>query len=185
MQPVLMPINSNPTVSPSVSLHHRYNPMLNNEFLWINKQHEHSSTRFHPLKNTIRVTTSGYRLKFDGKQWRPLCQSAEGFECRNLAFRSSLCQKHFYKLHLAKRSYKKANSISIKRPFPVDDYSEKSTYRIEEINEDSIQFLDQQTVRIHRIVTKFCCYSFVFSRTFRMNPNYQEKKNFIVHQSIS
>jgi hypothetical protein len=91
-------------------------PMSSNsvvqDLLWISKQQQqHPLTHMHPLKNTIRVNSRGIRYKFDGKQWRPLCQSSDGFECRNLAFRSSLCQKHFYKVHLFKRPYSKNSSV--------------------------------------------------------------------------
>lgn len=95
------PIPSRPPVPPN-------NNTLVQDLLWISKQQQqHPSTHAHPLKNTIRVNSRGIRYKFDGKQWRPLCMSPDGFECRNLAFRSSLCQKHFYKIHLFKRPYGK------------------------------------------------------------------------------
>ncbi|CAF1396258.1 unnamed protein product [Adineta ricciae] len=82
------------------------NPVVH-DLLWISKQQQqqHPLLHAHPLKNTIRVNSRGIRFKFDGKQWRPLCQSLDECECRNLAFRSSLCQKHFYKAHLCKRPY--------------------------------------------------------------------------------
>ena len=107
------------------------NSMLH-DLLWISKQQQqHPSTHAHPLKNTVRVSADGIRHKFDGKQWRPLCESPDGFECRNLAFRASLCQKHFYKLHLFKRPYTKSVNLpkqqglplSLKRPLPNEyDY---------------------------------------------------------------
>ncbi|CAF1366455.1 unnamed protein product [Adineta steineri] len=101
------------------------------DLLWISKQQQqHPSINAHPLKNTIRINSRGVRFKFDGKQWRPLCQSSDGYECRNLAFRSSLCQKHFYKVHLIKRPYAQKSStpsqfsdippISLKRPLPSE-----------------------------------------------------------------
>lgn len=88
------------------------NSLPSQDLLWISKhQQQHPSTHAHPLKNTIRVNSRGLRYKFDGKQWRPLCMSPDGYECRNLAFRSSLCQKHFYKVHQFKRPYAKPNAI--------------------------------------------------------------------------
>jgi hypothetical protein len=90
------------------------------DLLWISKhQQQHPSTHAHPLKNTIRVNSSGTRYKFDGKQWRPLCESPDGFECRNLAFRSSLCQKHFYKSHNFKRPYMKNGSVQAQTPLSL------------------------------------------------------------------
>jgi hypothetical protein len=92
------------------------NPVVQ-DLLWISKhQQKHPLTHAHPLKNAIRVNSRGIRYKFDGKQWRPLCQSSDGFECRNLAFRSSLCQKHFYKIHLFKRPYAKNGSMLLQPP---------------------------------------------------------------------
>ncbi|CAF1472452.1 unnamed protein product [Rotaria magnacalcarata] len=107
---------------------------LAQDLLWISKQQQqHPSIHSHPLKNTIRVNSRGIRYKFDGKQWRPLCVSPDGYECRNLAFRSSLCQKHFYKVHLFKRPYAKTGPmaqqpsslsgippLTLKRPLPSD-----------------------------------------------------------------
>lgn len=105
-----MPIPITPTSSSSI--HQGTNPAMP-DLLWISKQQQqHPSTHAHPLKNTIRVSSNGIRYKFDGKQWRPLCESPDGYECRNLAFRSSLCQKHFYKLHLFKRPYAKNGTLS-------------------------------------------------------------------------
>ncbi len=87
------------------------------DLLWISKQQQqHPSTHAHPLKNTVRLSSNGIRHKFDGKQWRPLCESPDGYECRNLAFRSSLCQKHFYKLHHFKRPYAKNGILPISSP---------------------------------------------------------------------
>ncbi|CAF2649596.1 unnamed protein product [Rotaria sp. Silwood2] len=122
------PSSSSMPVIPSAT-----NPLAQ-DLLWISKQQQqHPSTHAHPLKNTIRVNSRGIRYKFDGKQWRPLCVSPDGYECRNLAFRSSLCQKHFYKVHLFKRPYAKTNSIppqssslpgipplTLKRPLPSE-----------------------------------------------------------------
>ncbi|UJR21706.1 hypothetical protein I4U23_024783 [Adineta vaga] len=115
--------------------------------LWISRQQQqHPSLHAHPLKNTIRVNSRGTRFKFDGKQWRPLCQSTDGYECRNLAFRSSLCQKHFYKVHLFKRPYiqKPISStqmpaippISLKRPLLVE-YDESQAKQEKKSNEES------------------------------------------------
>ena len=126
MKRIPMPIATQPLVPSSSSIHHGNNSPMP-DLLWISKQQQqHPSTHAHPLKNTIRVASNGIRHKFDGKQWRPLCESPDGYECRNLAFRSSLCQKHFYKVHLFKRPYGKPGSIptpssgiptlSIKRP---------------------------------------------------------------------
>jgi hypothetical protein len=125
------------------------------DLLWISKQQQqHPLTHVHPLKNTIRVNSRGIRYKFDGKQWRPLCQSPDGFECRNLAFRSSLCQKHFYKIHLFKRPYAKNGSIpplSLKRCLP-SEYEQQSNGKdeMEEIYEDdddSIEVIENNDVR--------------------------------------
>ncbi|CAF0720659.1 unnamed protein product [Adineta ricciae] len=92
--------------SSSMSTLSAVNRPVVHDLLWISKQQQqHSLLHARPLKNTIRVNSRGIRFKFDGKQWRPLCQSIDGCECRNLAFRSSLCQKHFYKAHLYKRTY--------------------------------------------------------------------------------
>jgi hypothetical protein len=110
MKRIPMPI-SPPTSSLSI---HQGNNSNMPDLLWISKQQQqHPSTHAHPLKNTIRIASNGIRHKFDGKQWRPLCESPDGYECRNLAFRSSLCQKHFYKLHLFKRPYGKNGSLPI------------------------------------------------------------------------
>jgi len=99
------------------------NPIVQ-DLLWISKhQQQHPLTHVHPLKNTIRVNSRGIRYKFDGKQWRPLCQSPDGSECRNLAFRSSLCQKHFYKIHLYKRPYGKNSSVLLPPPPPPSSSS--------------------------------------------------------------
>jgi len=128
------------------------------DLLWISKQQQqHPLTHAHPLKNTIRINSRGIRYKFDGKQWRPLCQSPDGFECRNLAFRSSLCQKHFYKIHLYKRPYVKNNSIppptqpaipplSLKRCLP-SEYEQQpkeqdETEEIYEEDDDSIEVIE-------------------------------------------
>jgi hypothetical protein len=101
-------------ISPSI---HPENDSSMPDLLWISKQQQqHPSTHAHPLKNTIRVSSNGIRHKFDGKHWRPLCESPDGYECRNLAFRSSLCQKHFYKAHLFKRSYDKNGSLPSSSP---------------------------------------------------------------------
>ena len=110
-----MPLIQHPQSSSSSSaLIHTGNNSSMPDLLWISKQQQqHPSTHAHPLKNTIRISSNGIRYKFDGKQWRPLCESPDGYECRNLAFRSSLCQKHFYKLHLYKRPYiKSGNHVS-------------------------------------------------------------------------
>lgn len=110
MKRIPMPITPSSSSSSSI---HPGNHSATPDLLWISKQQQqHPSTHAHPLKNTIRVNSSGIRHKFDGKQWRPLCESPDGYECRNLAFRSSLCQKHFYKLHLYKRPYVKNGSLS-------------------------------------------------------------------------
>lgn len=108
-----MPLLQPPPSSSSSCIHSGNNSSMP-DLLWISKQQQqHPSTHAHPLKNTIRISSNGVRYKFDGKQWRPLCESPDGYECRNLAFRSSLCQKHFYKLHLYKRPYiKSGNHIS-------------------------------------------------------------------------
>lgn len=120
MKRIPMPIA--PPAPPSSSSPPSTHPTNNNptmpDLLWISKQQQqHPSTHAHPLKNTIRLSSNGIRHKFDGKQWRPLCESPDGFECRNLAFRSSLCQKHFYKIHLFKRPYVK-NGILLPPPLP-------------------------------------------------------------------
>ena len=135
------------------------------DLLWVSRQQQqHPLTHLHPLKNTIRVNSNGVRYKFDGKQWRPLCESAEGHECRNLAFRSSLCQKHFYKIHICKRPYTKAGSkpilsaisdlpfVPLKRPLSNPyDYQHSHTQHeqhamYDDDDDDSIQFLDSQDV---------------------------------------
>lgn len=88
------------------------------DLLWISKhQQQHPSTYAHPLKNTIRLDSRGIRYKFDGKQWRPLCESPDGHECRNVVFRSSLCQKHFYKMTVYKRPYHKHGTKSSPGPY--------------------------------------------------------------------
>ena len=124
------------------------------DLLWISKQQQqHPLTHAHPLKNTIRINSHGVRYKFDGKQWRPLCQSLDGFECRNLAFRSSLCQKHFYKIHLLKRPYVKTNSlqpISLKRSLLTKyEQQSKEQNEMEEVFEDtdSIEVIENHDVR--------------------------------------
>ncbi|CAF1303687.1 unnamed protein product [Adineta steineri] len=117
------------------------------DLLWISKQQQqHPSINAHPLKNTIRINSRGVRFKFDGKQWRPLCQSSDGYECRNLAFRSSLCQKHFYKVHLIKRPYAQKSStpsqfsdippISLKRPLP-SEYEKHHHFEHQKSKEDN------------------------------------------------
>jgi hypothetical protein len=117
MKRIPMPIAPPPASSPSI---HPVNNSSMPDLLWISKQQQqHPSTHAHPLKNTIRVSSNGIRHKFDGKQWRPLCESPDGYECRNLAFRSSLCQKHFYKLHLYKRAHAKNGPL----PPPVPGMS--------------------------------------------------------------
>jgi hypothetical protein len=166
MKRVPMPIATQPLVSSS-SIHHGNNSPMP-DLLWISKQQQqHPSTHSHPLKNTIRVASNGIRHKFDGKQWRPLCESPDGYECRNLAFRSSLCQKHFYKIHLFKRPYGKPGSIpplSIKRPLshpyehqhhshPHHQYPSNENHNMEDADEDtyddddSIQVLENNDVR--------------------------------------
>jgi len=148
------------------------NPVVQ-DLLWISKhQQQHPLTHAHPLKNAIRVNSRGIRYKFDGKQWRPLCQSPDGFECRNLAFRSSLCQKHFYKIHLIKRPYGKNNSmlppsstqsgipsLSLKRSSLPSEYEYQSKGQneindeIEDIYEDddSIEVIENNDVRKENI----------------------------------
>ncbi|CAF1169184.1 unnamed protein product [Rotaria sordida] len=107
----ILPTSSSSSSSSS-STHPTSHSMIP-DLLWISKQQQqHPSTHAHPLRNTIRVGSNGIRHKFDGKQWRPLCESPDGYECRNLVFRSSLCQKHFYKLHHFKRPYVKSGSLS-------------------------------------------------------------------------
>jgi hypothetical protein len=147
------------------------NPVVQ-DLLWISKhQQKHPLTHAHPLKNTIRVNSRGIRYKFDGKQWRPLCQSSDGFECRNLAFRSSLCQKHFYKVHLFKRPYAKNDSmlpppsalpgippLSLKRS-SVSEYEQPTKEQneindeMEEIYEDDdlIEVIENNDVRREKI----------------------------------
>ena len=107
-----LPTGTNSHSPPSISMpmHSGHNPIMQ-DLLWMNKhQQAHPAALIHPLKNTIRISSNGVRHKFDGKQWRPLCESPDGYECRNLAFRSSLCQKHFYKCHLFKRPYTKSGA---------------------------------------------------------------------------
>jgi len=167
-----IPIPIAPSSSTSSSIHSGKNPTMP-DLLWISKQQQqHPSTHAHPLKNTIRVSSNGIRHKFDGKQWRPLCESPDGYECRNLAFRSSLCQKHFYKLHLFKRPYSKNGSLpsslsgmsplSLKRPLshsyehqqnyqrPLNDsYESENEHKdmYEDDDDDSIQVLENNDVR--------------------------------------
>lgn len=93
------------------------------DLFWMSKQH--------PLRNTIRLNSQGQRCKFDGRQWRLLCQARDDFECRNLAFRLTLCQKHFYKIHLLKRPYVRSTStsaISLKRSLLMK-YEQQSNKR--------------------------------------------------------
>ena len=135
------------------------------DLLWISRQQQqHPLTNLHPLKNTIRVNSNGVRYKFDGKQWRPLCQSSDGHECRNLAFRSSLCQKHFYKLHLYRRPYTKTGSkptipvmsgmasMPFKRQLSnLYEYQHSHPHHehdgmYDDDDEDSIQLLENQNV---------------------------------------
>ncbi|CAF3466320.1 unnamed protein product [Rotaria socialis] len=130
----LIPLQPSPPIPSPVSTLLSTNNSLAQDLLWISKQQQqHPSTLSHPLKNTIRVNSRGVRYKFDGKQWRPLCVSHDGYECRNLAYRSSLCQKHFYKVHLFKRPYAKTGPmpqqpsslsgtppLALKRPLPSD-----------------------------------------------------------------
>ena len=83
------------------------------DLLWISKeQQKHPSTYAHPLKNSFQVDSQGIQYKFDGKHWRTLCQPTDGEECRNVVFRSSMCQKHFYKTNLFKRPYNKSRTKS-------------------------------------------------------------------------
>jgi hypothetical protein len=128
------------------------------DLLWISKQQQqHPLTHAHPLKNTIRINSRGIRYKFDGKQWRPLCQSSDVYECRNLAFRSSLCQKHFYKIHLFKRPYSKSSSIppgipplSLKRSL-LSKYERQSAEQndMHDVynDDDSIEIIENNDVR--------------------------------------
>ena len=148
------------------------NPIVQ-DLLWISKQQQqHPSLHAHPLKNTIRVNSRGVRYKFDGKQWRPLCESADGYECRNLAFRSSLCQKHFYKIHLFKRPYAQQKGLQqplsqlpgippilLKRPLP-SEYEQQPKEQNEindeledtyEDDDDSIEVIENNDVRIEGI----------------------------------
>jgi hypothetical protein len=146
----------------------KQNP-VGQDLLWISKQQQqHPSMHVHPLKNSVRVASNGIRHKFDGKQWRPLCASPDGFECRNIAFRSSLCQKHFYKVHLFKRPYAKTGSmpptlpgippVLLKRPLPAeyehhhqeqnsrhDEYEE--IYEDDDDDDDSIEVIEDNDVR--------------------------------------
>jgi len=146
------------------------NPIVQ-DLLWISKQQQqHPLLHAHPLKNTIRINSRGIRYKFDGKQWRPLCKSSDGYECRNLAFRSSLCQKHFYKVHVFKRPDAQKGSlppqlpdippISLKRPLTFE-YEQQQQHQLlkqkngmndelEEIYEDdddSIEVIENNDVR--------------------------------------
>lgn len=125
------------------------NNLVVQDLLWISKQQQqHPLTHVHPLKNTIRVNARGIRFKFDGKQWRPLCQPADGLECRNLAFRSSLCQKHFYKVHLFKRPYTKNPSIaplSVKRAI-LSKYEQQSAKRHEVDEDEPIEIIEQHDI---------------------------------------
>jgi hypothetical protein len=156
--------------SSSLSVHPGTNPPVS-DLLWISKQQQqHPSTHAHPLKNTIRLCSNGIRHKFDGKQWRPLCNSPDGYECRNLAFRSSLCQKHFYKLHLFKRPYLKNGplppptslpgmpALALKRPLshsyehrhshpPNEPYGIGNEHEDMYEDEDSIQVLENNDVK--------------------------------------
>ncbi|CAF1158931.1 unnamed protein product [Rotaria sp. Silwood1] len=158
--PILPPSSSSSSSSMPV-MSSTNNPSAQ-DLLWISKQQQqHPSTYAHPLKNTIRVNSRGIRYKFDGKQWRPLCVSPDGYECRNLAFRSSLCQKHFYKVHLFKRPYAKTNSISsqssssssssssgippltLKRPLP-SEFEQHHHFQSRHINEQQHHHHQQQ-----------------------------------------
>jgi hypothetical protein len=130
-----------------VSISSLSNNPVTQDLLWISKQQQqHPSIHAHPLKNAIRVNSRGIRFKFDGKQWRSLCQSPDGYECRNLVFRSSLCQKHFYKIHLFKRPYAKNGSISsstlptipplsLKRSLPNEYEHHHHQHQLKEQNE--------------------------------------------------
>ena len=157
-----MPITPNP--SPSSVHGNGGNVPATQDFLWISKQQQqHPSIHAHPLKNTIRLGANSIRHKFDGKQWRPLCESPDGYECRNLAFRSALCQKHFYKLHVFKRPYLKSRlpprQVVLPLPFkrPISHvYGEHPHYHQHVINktdpnregddDDSIQLLENYDV---------------------------------------
>ena len=125
------------------------NNLVVQDLLWISKQQQqHPLTHVHPLKNTIRVNSRGVRCKFDGKQWRPLCQSPDQFECRNLAFRSSLCQKHFYKIHLFRRPYVKNHSIaplSVKRAI-LSKYEQQSAKEHDMDEDDPIEIIEHHDV---------------------------------------
>ena len=120
-------------------------PMMQ-DLLWISKrQQQHPSTHAHPLKNTIRVSSDGIRHKFDGKQWRPLCESPnDGQECRNLAFRSALCQKHFYKPHLCEppAPFPGIPRFSLKRSL-IDTHEHD---HLDEEDDDSIQLLENASM---------------------------------------
>lgn len=151
------------------------NPVVH-DLLWISKQQqEHPLLHAHPLKNTIRINSRGIRFKFDGKQWRPLCQSVDGYECRNLAFRSSLCQKHFYKAHLFKRPYahkifpssqtQQLAPVSHKRSLPSEyeqsppQQEKRVRVQSEEVyheDENSIEVIEYHDVRIHIFHLSFC-----------------------------
>ena len=129
------------------------------DLLWISKQQQqHPLTHAHPLKNTVRISANGVRFKFDGKQWRALCEAPDEYECRNLAFRSSLCQKHFYKVHQFKRPYTKSKphptpQVPLKRPVDHPHYYPSNEYHNSEDKEEcmyeednSIEVLDTDEV---------------------------------------
>ncbi|CAF0802379.1 unnamed protein product [Adineta ricciae] len=127
------------------------------DLLWISKQQQqHPLTHVHPLKNTVRVNANGVRFKFDGKQWRALCEASDDYECRNLAFRSSLCQKHFYKVHKFKRPYTKSKpQLSLKQPVNHPHYHPSNGYHNSENKEDcmyeednSIEMLDTDELKL-------------------------------------
>ncbi|UJR27629.1 hypothetical protein I4U23_008910 [Adineta vaga] len=151
------PISSSSSSSSSSRVHSRdHSPPP--DLLWISKQQQqHPLAHTHPLKNTVRANNNGVRYKFDGKQWRALCQSADGCECRNLAFRSSLCQKHFYKSHLLKRPYKKSGShsaairgmppLALRRPINHPQYHPMNEHTYEE-GEDSIEVLENNEFKL-------------------------------------
>lgn len=167
------------------------NPIMQ-DLLWMSKhQQPHSGALMHPLKNTIRISSNGVRHKFDGKQWRPLCESPDGYECRNLAFRSSLCQKHFYKCHLFKRPYTKTGaqmapneipSGSLKRPMSHTYDSHPMHYHLShghsnDDEDDCIQVVEDHEVEIRTISTTriIPCVSNRFSRSTRNDSRYRQK----------